>query len=127
MEIKEKVEEIWFIYGLWFGNRFFGIKKYAGKGKEASVEFDWKKGVNFFVLGWKHTHPGSYGCSPSSTDHSTMRGWVKAKNSKLICAITCLKTTKYYCYFRKNKNSPIEFNEIFPFKLLNIITGFFHG
>ena len=106
MAINE-VEVIWFIYGIWIKNRFIGIKKYAGKGKEASVDFDWKKGTNPFVLGWMHTHPDSYGCSPSSTDEKTMRSWVRGLGRPMICAIKAnrpgiflIQEEVWYLYYR---------------------------
>ena len=100
MEINEKIEHIWFLYGIWFGRRFFGIRKYVGKGKEASVDFDWKKGLNPFVLGWMHTHPDNYGCNSSSTDDKTMRSWVRGLGRSLICVIKCGQEIEWHFYYR---------------------------
>jgi hypothetical protein len=100
MAVIEKVEVIWFIYGIWIKNRFIGIRKFAGRGKEASVDFNWKRGLNPFVLGWMHTHPGSYGCNPSSTDDKTMRSWVRGLGRPMISVIKCGRETVWYLYYR---------------------------
>jgi hypothetical protein len=100
MEIDEKIEHVWFIYGLWIGSLFLGFKKYSGEGKEASVDFDWEKGTNPFVLGWTHTHPGKYGTNPSETDHKTMRSWVRGLGHSMISSIKCGQEESWYLYYR---------------------------
>ena len=99
------MEAIWFIYGIWIGNRFIGVKKFTGRGKKDSVNFDWKKGANPFVLGWMHTHPDSYGCNPSSTDNKTMRSWVKGLGRPMLCVIKCAQKTVWYFYYRDSDKS----------------------
>lgn len=96
----KEVEVMWFIYGIWFFDRFFGIKKFHRRGNENSVDFNWKRGMNPFVLGWMHSHPDRYGLNPSPTDDKTMRSWVKAKNKPLISAIYWMKDELWYLYYR---------------------------
>jgi hypothetical protein len=98
--MSKEVEVMWFIYGIWVFNRFFGIKKFYRHGQEGSVGFNWKEGMNPFVLGWMHSHPDGYGLSPSSIDDRTMRSWVKAKNKSLLSAIYWMKDELWYLYYR---------------------------
>jgi hypothetical protein len=116
MAIKENVEVMWFIYGLWIGTRFYGIKKFYGRGQTASVDFEWEKGNNPFVLGWIHTHPDNYGCAPSSTDDKTMRSWVRGLGRAMICAIRSNEVEAWYLYFRDVDKNISKINLSVKFK-----------
>jgi len=67
------VEKVWILYGIHVFNKVVGIKVLHNKGHVSQVTFNWKKGLNPFVLGWLHTHPDNYGCLPSEMDNRTMR------------------------------------------------------
>jgi hypothetical protein len=102
----KEMEVVWAIYGIWLFNRFYGIKKFHGRGQKDSVTFSWKIGLGHFVLGWEHTHPESFGCNPSSTDDRTMRSWVKGKGKAMICGIYCDRKEEWYLY-RRGKDRTI--------------------
>jgi hypothetical protein len=93
-------EVLWMLYGIWIFDKFYGYQKFYRRGGKASVDFNWKKGMNPFILGWMHSHPDSFGCDPSSTDNKTMRSWVKGKGKKMICGIYCDHREKWYLYTR---------------------------
>ena len=97
---KEIVEHCWFVYGIRLLGYFFGIRIYHSKGDAASVEFDWKKAMNPFVLGWYHNHPDNFGVGLSGTDNSTMRSWVIAMGRPYLCGISCNDKFSWYKYFR---------------------------
>ena len=103
--MEESVEWCWFIYGIRIGNQFIGFSKFSGTGSIASVGFDWKKGLNPFVLGWIHTHPSEYGTRPSGTDDKTMRSWVKGLGRPMISAIACENEIACYDYHRAKDRS----------------------
>lgn len=97
---EETIEHCWFVYGVRFFGHFVGVRIYHNKGDAASVEFDWKKAMSPFVLGWHHNHPSNYGVTPSETDNSTMRGWVIAMARPYLCGISCNDHFAWYKYFR---------------------------
>jgi proteasome lid subunit RPN8/RPN11 len=122
----KEVEVMWFIYGFWLNGTFYGYKKFYQRGNEGSVEFDWKSGNNFFVLGWVHTHPSTFGCDPSSTDDKTMRSWVRGKNKPLICAIACNGDEVWYLYHRGRDRK--IFRTVLEVKtVLNFVKGYRKG
>ena len=97
---KEFIEECWFIYGARIKNYFFGRPIYYGSGTAGGVDFDWKKAMHPLLIGWIHTHPGSFGIIPSETDNSTMRGWVRGRGKAFLCGIRCGDEVGWYAYFR---------------------------
>jgi hypothetical protein len=97
---EEFIEECWFIYGVKVGGIYIGIPIYHAAGTSGHVEFDWKKAMNPFLLGWIHTHPNDFGSAPSETDNSTMRGWVRGKGKPLLCAILCGNEQTCFEYYR---------------------------
>lgn len=103
-------EVVWFIYGLWLKGKFYGIKIYHGRGEEHSVEIDWKKSQNPFVLGWMHTHPKDFGCNLSTTDARTMRSWVRGAGKPFICSIRCKDKEMWYLYFRGPDKNILKIN-----------------
>jgi len=101
--VEEFIEECWFIYGIKVKGTYIGFPVYHAAGTSGHVEFEWKKAMNPFLLGWVHTHPNDFGCNPSETDHSTMRGWVRGKGKPLLCAILCGNEQACYEYYRNSK------------------------
>ena len=99
---KEFIEECWFVYGVRVGSHYVGYTVYHSAGSSGEVEFDWEKAMNPFLIGWIHTHPNDFGCGPSETDNSTMRGWVRGKGKPLLCAIICDHEQGYYEYYRES-------------------------
>ena len=101
------VEHCWFVYGLRVNEYFVGYQKFHAQGEAASVEFSWKKAMNPFLIGWRHTHPSAgdtcSGLDPSALDDKTMRSWVRARARSFICGITCDDETKWYEYRRSQK------------------------
>ena len=99
---KEFIEECWFIYGIWIGrSSFIGHLVHHSAGTSGSVDFDWKESMSPRLLGWLHSHPPSFGVGPSDTDESAMRGWVRARNDKLICGISSMEHFNWLLYFRR--------------------------
>jgi hypothetical protein len=98
--IEEFIEECWFIYGIKVKGTYIGFPVYHAAGTSGHVEFDWKKAMNPFLLGWVHTHLNDFGSRPSDTDNSTMRGWVRGKGKPLLCAILCDNEEGHYEYYR---------------------------
>ena len=92
-------EECWFIYGIRAGKFFAGFSRYHSKGTSGSVEFDWKKAMTPFLIGWIHSH-GAFGPEPSGLDDSTMRSWVKGKARPFICGIYSDGGRTWNDYFR---------------------------
>ena len=122
MMTKEFIEECWFIYGIRLKGTYIGFPIYHSAGSSGQVEFDWKKAMNPFLLGWIHTHPNDFGCGPSETDNSTMRGWVRGKGKPLLCAILCDYEQGSYEYSRTLKGE-IDRESIDLRMFLNIIIG----
>ena len=118
----EEVEHCWFIYGIRIKNQFIGFSRFSGTGSHASVKFNWKKGMNPFVLGWIHTHPSEYGTMPSETDNKTMRSWVKGLGRPMVCAIACGDKITWYDYHRAQDRS-ISKSFMVVDKILLLIQG----
>jgi proteasome lid subunit RPN8/RPN11 len=97
---EEFIEECWFIYGVKVMGFFIGYPVYHSAGTSGFVEFDWKKAMNPFLIGWFHTHPDGFGPHPSDTDNSTMRGWVRGKAKSMVCGIACEGEEGWYEYYR---------------------------
>jgi hypothetical protein len=108
MKKEEFIEECWFIYGVRIRNYFFGFTVYHSAGNSGQVEFDWEKAMHPMLLGWIHTHPRYFGIRASSTDESTMRGWVRAKARRMICGILCHGEEGWYEFYR-DSDSEIKF------------------
>lgn len=119
---KEFIEECWFIYGIKIGHTYIGYPVYHAAGTSGQVEFDWKKAMNPFLLGWVHTHPNDFGCGPSETDTSTMNGWVRGKGKPMLCVILCDHEQGCYEYYRSSdgtiKRRGIDMRMFFPHILI---------
>lgn len=99
-------EKCWFLYGIQIGRFVIGFLKYDSQGEECFVEFDWKKGLAKFLIGWFHTHPTGVSLSPSSDDQKTMRSWVRTLEKPLVCGIMHEnKKLKCYLFKRKTRSS----------------------
>ncbi len=85
---KEFVEDCWFLHGFRVGRYYFAVRRYHSSGHCAGVEFDFKKAFKKSVIGWYHTHPGVGNTKPSSTDHETMRSWVRGMGRRMLCGIS---------------------------------------
>jgi hypothetical protein len=98
-------EKLWYLYGLRLENLvpgkrlYIGFRKYCtmGTGVEVSMNFDTAKSSQ--IIGWYHTHPGEKNITPSITDNSTMRSWVKAAYKSYLCGIQCGDSEAVYCYY----------------------------
>jgi hypothetical protein len=123
------VERCWFIYGIRLGNIYLGFLKYHSRGTENGVDYqDWKSALNFFHIGWFHTHPGVGFLTPSQIDNRTMRSWVRARNRPLLCGIFCGKDKALYEYSRskdwsKNRNKSIYRNFLVNFVFCGFVIG----
>jgi len=106
------IEECWFIYGIRIKQYYFGFLRYHSKGGPASVEFDWLKALNRFLLGWYHSHPKGATTYPSDRDYRTMRSWVLGKGKSMLCGIFCEGQQQCHLFKKtgvdKQKNSIIE-------------------
>jgi len=117
-------ERCWFLYGFKIGRIVIGWLKYHSEGETASVEFDWEKGLNRFLLGWFHTHSDSFGLRPSSEDAKTMRAWVRTLERPLICGIMHEQKRKKeflwrVCYlFKRWPGKKVNYQPIMSDKLL---------
>lgn len=117
-------EECWFLYGIRIGAWYIGFLRHHSIGEWASVEFDWEKALESrFLLGWFHSHPDGI-TTPSSTDHKTMRSWVRTVERPLICGIYCEGISRAYMFLRKSmdkkfsylygKKAPIIYGAMLP-------------
>lgn len=101
-------EECWLLYGLRlhtvFGMIFIGYQKHHAVGTAGGVEMDYATSNSPYVVGWYHTHPGVKNVTPSPTDNSTMRSWVKAVYKPYLCGIRCGVYDACYCYFVNGVN-----------------------
>ena len=70
---------------------FILIPKDFTIGTPGAVRFNGELAMDMFkkgtLAGFYHEHPGSSNPMPSTTDHKTMRSWVIATDTPLICAI----------------------------------------
>jgi len=115
-------EECWLLYGVRLENLipgkkyFIGFKKYHAVGTSSGVEMDFETANSPWVIGWNHTHPGRKNITPSSTDNSTMRSWVKSIYKSYLCGIRCGNNSACYCYyvggFHKDKSTIVKKNEV---------------
>lgn len=102
--MKSFKEECWILYGIrlegLFRNKkvFIGFQKYHSIGGSSNVEMDFMTSNSPWVIGWYHTHPGRKNITPSSTDNSTMRSWVKAVYKTYLCGIRCGDNSACYAY-----------------------------
>ncbi|MDD5649834.1 MAG: hypothetical protein PHF86_05340 [Candidatus Nanoarchaeia archaeon] len=87
IELTTFKERCWTLYGFKIGKFIFGWLKYLDEGEEFAVEFDWRKGLSKFIIGWFHTHPTTVTLNPSKEDKKTMRSWVRTLERPLICGI----------------------------------------
>lgn len=111
-------EKCWFLYGIRLENFipgikcFIGFRRYHTIGTSVRVEMDFTKANSPWVIGWYHTHPGISNVTPSATDNSTMRSWVKSIYKTYLCGIGCGKYSSYYCYsvggLRKDKSTIVK-------------------
>ena len=104
------VENCWFIYGIRIGIFCIGWVKHHSSGSTGGVSFDLDKVIDHpRFLGWVHTHPGEGFVQPSSTDHKTMRGWVRTQGRPLLCVIVSGSEGATYEYARKYSHGPIVY------------------
>lgn len=123
IEQQEFRERCWFIYGFWLGSIAIGWLKYNSIGENQSVEFDWKKCLSKFIIGWFHTHSNQLELVPSEEDKKTMRSWVRSLNKPLICGIM-YDNKKKCCYLFKRWP---EYNKIlYEQKNAILIKNFFY-
>jgi hypothetical protein len=87
-------EKGWFLYGFIIKRLIIGFMIFDNEGEPHSVEFDWKKGLAKFLIGWFHSHPRTAPLRPSTEDQRTMRSWVRALDKPLICGIIYTQRTK---------------------------------
>jgi proteasome lid subunit RPN8/RPN11 len=91
-------ENCWIIYGFRTKKYLYGFLIHEAIGTPGSVNFDWEKVFKRrkIFLGVHHTHPDNY-CTPSSTDNTTLIGWVKALGKPIVCGIkTFMPESKSY-------------------------------
>jgi hypothetical protein len=115
---KDFKEECWLLYGIRLEkffpgiNCYLGFRQYHSKGSSARVEMNFSKANSPWVIGWYHTHPGISNVTPSATDNSTMRSWVKSIYKTYLCGIGCGNYSAYYCYsvggLRKDKSTIVK-------------------
>jgi len=103
MTKKDFKEESWILYGFRIEYKdkkyFFGFQKYHTIGTSSQVKMVYKTASNRYVIGWYHIHPGVKSITPSSTDNSTMRSWVKSMYKSYLCGIRCGDSSSCYCYY----------------------------
>lgn len=87
LELNQFKEKDWFLYGFIIKRLIIGFMIFDKEGEPHSVEFDWKKGLAKFLIGWFHSHPRTAPLRPSTEDQRTMRSWVRALDKPLICGI----------------------------------------
>jgi hypothetical protein len=126
-------EECWLLYGirlekLFPGKKYFiGFQKYHTLGTAARVEMDYDTANSPWVIGWYHTHPGIKHVTPSATDNSTMRSWVKSIYKTYLCGIRCGNYSACYCYYvgglRKDKSTIVKKSNVY----IRFFGSFFFG
>jgi len=89
-------EDCWFVYGMKVGSLYVGRCVHHSQGSAGGVDFDWELAWKKKPIGWFHSHPGEKFTQPSSTDHKTMRSWVRAFGRPVLCGISC--GTDFECY-----------------------------
>jgi hypothetical protein len=112
-------EQCWIIYGIKLGAYYFGLLKYESEGEVCSVEFNWKKGMNRFLLGWFHTHPSHIDLLPSEEDSKTMRSWVRSLEKPLLCGIR--HGLIYNVFEFKRWGQPIYYQCLSKSKLIGLL------
>jgi hypothetical protein len=95
-------EQCWFIYGIRFRNKLWGVLKYHSEGSSCQVKFDWAKAVGK-VIGFYHSHPSGF-TGPSSRDDRTMKAWVISEGKPMVCGIFCDGKYRTFLYQRGVKN-----------------------
>jgi len=103
VDMKNFVEECWFIYGIKFFGKFVGFRVYHSSGTPGSVEFKWEKALSKFLIGWVHTHPSGI-THVSDTDDRTMRGWCIGLGKPLLCVVVADGQARAWCYWKKRKS-----------------------